>query len=1004
MKKFTLGLLAVSFLSLGAVVACDGGHGSSVVAYDFSVSLSNGSTVMNKGEEAHVNIDEIGGNPEDVREFTYTSLTPSVAAVNANGTVTALAKGETIITVSESKSEKTHSLKITVIDASPADGGFNYASASGKSAIEKRTEILGALEKNAMDNHLTGITLFENGGYVKYKSRVNLPTTNYITGYGFGLLSEGSLKEPMAAETESAYKNYLHTASSSDPHMVNARDNDGSQVSDLEGYITSSYWGTKMNDTKDGYVWYPVLAKDTVKFNGVDRANDRPIPVYNGTEVKPDEDPNPLGLYSTWRIYVKTGADGLKYRYSGTPWDGVDYDHRPVAIEDYEFAFRNLLTGSHGLSRGSQIASDQTYGIVGAQRYYNNTNVKDMSDEKALNVWNNMKSKGELGLQTGHDDTNGDFIQLTLLNPIDRFTAMYTLSSSLYSPIPEDFIRALGYKAGVSEDQIGFVRDGSKRYGTFNDNSSVPAAHQNKICDSVLSVGPYMLERWDKDMSIFYKKNTEWNEPGRYNIEGIKILIIRAAQQSPTAIYDRFKQVGDLDSCGIPSQYIDVEVGQPDVFQTKGNSTFKLNVNSCTQEMWDTLNKKLWKHTDSDRYICKPWMSNDNFLNGLFWSINRGEFADARGVQPSINYFSDAYLSDPESGVSYNSTEEHRKAVANFHTVEYDDDGNETYNNYGYDIDKAVNYFKNAVTELVNSGAIQKGTSSRPTKITISINWMYQTDKTEYGEDIKKYFEDAFNDPAVCGNTVELEVEQPEPSTDWQAVYNEVMMKGQFDLAFGAISGNTYNPLNFLEVLRSDNSSGFTLNWGKDTSKVDEKNPIEHNGKLWSFDALWDAADHGAVVDEGETVKPIKHAYMELPKDLDGEETNDLTQGATVEIPLEFINVPGADFDISKVQIYIVGDSNRDVNWQWNSDHTAIIVTFSASEASEINEKIREVNKLDDPTKPDKYDEKPFILGKYKVYWTIEVYYTLSIDGGDPSESYITVAKNRDEWERDNAR
>ncbi|MBP3731887.1 MAG: Ig-like domain-containing protein [Bacilli bacterium] len=160
MKKFTLGLLAVSFLSLGAVVACDGGHGSSVVAYDFSVSLSNGSTVMNKGEEAHVNIDEIGGNPEDVREFTYTSLTPSVAAVNANGTVTALAKGETIITVSESKSEKTHSLKVTVIDASPADGGFNYASASGKSAIEKRTEILGALEKNAMDNHLTGITLF----------------------------------------------------------------------------------------------------------------------------------------------------------------------------------------------------------------------------------------------------------------------------------------------------------------------------------------------------------------------------------------------------------------------------------------------------------------------------------------------------------------------------------------------------------------------------------------------------------------------------------------------------------------------------------------------------------------------------------------------------------------------------------------------------------------------------------------------------------------------------
>ena len=186
MKKFTLGILAVSFLSLGAVVACNPPSGSSIIAYDFTISLSNGTNVMNKGEEARINIDEIGGNPEDVREFTYTCLDSKVATVNANGTVTALEKGKTVIAVKEGKSELTRSLELTVIDASPADGGFNYASASGKTAIEKRTEILGALEKNAMDNHLTGITLFENGGYVKYKSRVNLPTTNYITGYGFG--------------------------------------------------------------------------------------------------------------------------------------------------------------------------------------------------------------------------------------------------------------------------------------------------------------------------------------------------------------------------------------------------------------------------------------------------------------------------------------------------------------------------------------------------------------------------------------------------------------------------------------------------------------------------------------------------------------------------------------------------------------------------------------------------------------------------------------------------
>ena len=75
------------------------------------------------------------------------------------------------------------------------------------------------------------------------------------------------------------------------------------------------------------------------------------------------------------------------------------------------------------------------------------------------------------------------------------------------------------------------------------------------------------------------------------------------------------------------------------------------------------------------------------------------------------------------------------------------------------------------------------------------------------------------------------------------------MMKGQFDIGFGSISGNTYDPLNFLEVLKSDNSSGFTLNWGTDTNEVTDK--LIYDNKFWSFDALWTAADQGAYVQDG---------------------------------------------------------------------------------------------------------------------------------------------------------
>ena len=133
---------------------------------------------------------------------------------------------------------------------------------------------------------------------------------------------------------------------------------------------------------------------------------------------------------------------------------------------------------------------------------------------------------------------------------------------------------------------------------------------------------------------------------------------------------------------------------------------------------------------------------------------------------------------------------------------------------------------------------------------------MYETDKKEYGDDIIYYFTKAFNDDAVCGGKVKLRVDQ-DAVTNWEDVYNLWLMKGKFDLGFGAISGNTYSPLNFMEVLKSNNSSGFTLNWGTDTSVIDEKHPLVFENKNWSFDALWEVSDHGGVVQNGSIVKSV---------------------------------------------------------------------------------------------------------------------------------------------------
>ena len=128
---------------------------------------------------------------------------------------------------------------------------------------------------------------------------------------------------------------------------------------------------------------------------------------------------------------------------------------------------------------------------------------------------------------------------------------------------------------------------------------------------------------------------------------------------------------------------------------------------------------------------------------------------------------------------------------------------------------------------------------------------MYPNMIQSQGALIGGYIKTAFDAAAdSLGLPVRLNVIQNAPN-DAMDVYEDHLQVGQFDLGFGSISGNTLDPLNFMEVLKSSNSSGFTLNWGADTSVVaEDETALTHDGYRWSFDTLWDAADAGVILDE----------------------------------------------------------------------------------------------------------------------------------------------------------
>ena len=221
-------------------------------------------------------------------------------------------------------------------------------------------------------------------------------------------------------------------------------------------------------------------------------------------------------------------------------------------------------------------------------------------------------------------------------------------------------------------------------------------------------------------------------------------------------------------------------------------------------------------------------------------------------MTPTQNYFSDNYLIDPETGISYNSTEAHAAVLA------------DRYNeSYGYSPDAAKRALETAMEEtiipmgedgqLVANGQGQGGTPTNPWLITIDMNWMNPTDEKEYGDvfdSIYRISDELIKE--VYGGCYKLHINQIAGTSDFNAVY-DLMKQGEFDLGFGAVSGNDLNPLNFFEVMKGDNSSGFTLNWGPDTSKIDSEDPIIYDGKKWSFDGLWQAADSAALLNNDGT-------------------------------------------------------------------------------------------------------------------------------------------------------
>ena len=818
MKLKKLGMFGLAFATVLGLASCNKTDGAS--SYTVTFKSNGGSTV----EAQTVDKDSTLESPYTSKAGNLFSGWYTDEALTTKYDFSSKVTGDlTLYAGWTAKTYHTESDSTAAVDT-VAGTRYSYATAN----YEERTEILGLLEKYAVNNGLTGLTIYGDGAYVKYDSSVKFPTKlvtigerqqpEYIKGFGFGVLSEGELTSDLAGETTEAYKRYYHVYETTLPATLNYMNDKGSVVGDLIAYVASSYYDTKMTFDEDGYgngyEWAGVLAKE------------KPIAV--------NADSN--GLATEYKFRVNTGEDGFVYNTLSTNSAIAAFKGTDVEKDDYLTPFKILHNKSFGFARAGDNFGSAS-GIKGDQDYYNATG--------SATTWADMDAAWEKTMGKYVKFDSEGYLHITFNSPVNPFYAMYYSATTLYTPIPKAFIDAIG---------------GAKNLGNETSSGLTPV-------DTYLSTGPYVVEKWT-DQYLAFKKNELLADnlyDGRYNIAGVHVNILSAANTDTEAAWKEFtaSSGAKLHSVSIPSTQLDDHKNDIDTYITEDSSTYKINMNVCDEATWVSLfgkNGSIVQTAEKDYWTVKPAMANRNFQLGLSYALDRLTFANTYGRSASVNFFGNAYLSNPEDGIIYNETDEHKAAMSDL--------VNSNTDAYGYSKTLAQDYFTRAAKELTEAGKYKSGDT-----VTIEIAWQTQAQVTTQGATLKQMFEDAFNTSGAKTTYGLTLVIENWTGANWYDVYYDKMMVGQFDLGFGSISGNSLNPLNFLEVLKSDNSSGFTLNWGTDTNVASDD--LTYDGKTWSFDSLWQAADTSVVRDDqtGAKVPFYRTALSSSTHNTDGSRT-----------------------------------------------------------------------------------------------------------------------------------
>ncbi|BCR36690.1 ABC transporter substrate-binding protein [Mariniplasma anaerobium] len=605
----------------------------------------------------------------------------------------------------------------------------------------------------------------------------------------------------------------------------------------------STYGNTSEYTWRSAYSFDPVTLNpwesddsDTSEFNDLFNGA-----LYNfffdsskkGYEILPElaqSLPQPIsGSVIDGTTYAKQWAivlrDDLEWKFNpNTDTSNLGSDYEKLDANDYMWTFKYAL--DHEWFRAISGGSDFiSSGIKNIEAYLD-----------GLVPWEFV------GIKLIDDYT----IELEYEQDKEAFDVYYQFANNIMAPINQQLFEELG------DPDSG---------GTYGETSV-----------DVASSGVYYLDQWTIEESITFKKNELHPDASMYHYTGYQFTYFDNLDE----IFDEFI-AGRLDYTAIPNSDLYDYVDDARTKIAPDDTVWSIMINGFGTE--EARDQYILDHPNvwiSNNYVPEPILMYQSMRQALMYGFDRYEAAvnDVGIYLPAFTLVPSTYFLDAQSGYSV------RSGAAGAAIVE--DFGGSSY---GYFPDEALAYFKQAVDQAILDGYYEAGTVDHYTEIELVFTYQsggntnIQTMVTNLVNQYEALLVDDTNYVKVVFNVIDIAF----PSS-----YYFYMMIANTDLGLGGISPNIIDSINYFEIFYDDNRTGFTLNWGFDTtSAVIPVSYHDIDGQLvqetWGFNALIEALagkvyiKDGVIQDSWDNADDLINASL----DLDFEVLDSLSVGTT---------------------------------------------------------------------------------------------------------------------------